>query len=157
MDVRANNAWHRDRGPWSSEAADSKQVTARGNRAVSGQRTIDFARILCFAHQRTLNSLACDAYSPGTPMFNYICGPLAQWQSKRLLIARFSVRVRGAHSSSNLPRFVLSWPNQSKELRAKPRNSARAKQRTPPYHVPNSANSAERNPRSSSPGRRDWA
>src|SRR5207247_407102 len=40
---------------WSGETADSKQVTARGKRAVSGQRSVDFARILCFARQRTLN------------------------------------------------------------------------------------------------------
>jgi len=36
-------------------ASDSKQRTAHEKRAVSGQRTDDFARILCFVRQGTLN------------------------------------------------------------------------------------------------------
>src|SRR6266511_1296644 len=40
------------------KAADSKQRTAHRKRTVSGQRTIDFGLILCFARQGTLNQPA---------------------------------------------------------------------------------------------------
>jgi len=51
-----------------NETADWKQVTARRKRAASGQRTADFARILCFAHQGTLNQLADHPVSSNAPL-----------------------------------------------------------------------------------------
>ena len=54
---REKGAPHPDQHLQLGETADSKQVTARGKRAVSGQRTVEFAQILCFVRQGTLNSL----------------------------------------------------------------------------------------------------